>query len=78
MLTALGKKKEYEDYIDLSYILERLYMDPEIYLNGIKEVTPIWLPKMEIFANFPKSVFPLVFLQKQALKPFDHGQIVHR
>ena len=38
LLTALEKKKEYEDYIDLSYILERLYMDSEIYLNGIKEV----------------------------------------
>ena len=39
VVNCFGKaKKEYEDYIDLNYILERLYMDPQEYLNGIEEV----------------------------------------
>jgi hypothetical protein len=34
-----GKLKgEYEDYIDLSYILENLYMDPDESLKDIKGV----------------------------------------
>ena len=28
----------YEDYIDLNYILENLYMDPNIYLKNVKGV----------------------------------------
>lgn len=32
------EKKSYEDYIDLSYILENLYMDPNVFLEGVKEV----------------------------------------
>ncbi len=31
-------KKEYEDYIDLPYILTTLKMNPEIYLKGLKGV----------------------------------------
>ena len=39
VVNCFGKvKKEYEDYIDLNYILERLYMNPQEYLNGIEEV----------------------------------------
>ncbi len=39
VVNCFGKvKKEYEDYIDLNYIPERLYMDPQEYLNGIEEV----------------------------------------
>ena len=39
VVSCLGKiKGEYEDYIDLSYILENLYMDPKEYLNGVKGV----------------------------------------
>ena len=34
-----GKLKGvFEDYIDLAYILERLYMNPEVFLRGVKEV----------------------------------------
>jgi hypothetical protein len=39
VVDCLGKiKGVYEDYIDLNYILENLYMDPEAYLQGIKGV----------------------------------------
>ena len=32
-------KRTYEDYIDMPYILEKLYMDPKAYLSGMKGVT---------------------------------------
>ena len=36
---CLGKiKGEYEDYIDLPYILEKLYIPPQEYLSGLKKV----------------------------------------
>lgn len=35
---AVKVKKEYEDYIDISYILKTLKMNPEIYLKGLKGV----------------------------------------
>ena len=39
VVECLGKVKgEYEDYIDLSYILENLYMDPEESLRDVKGV----------------------------------------
>ena len=39
VVECLGKSKgEYEDYIDLAYILENLYMDPEKSLSGVKGV----------------------------------------
>ena len=39
VVECLGKiKGEYEDYIDLSYIMENLYMDPEECLRGVKGV----------------------------------------
>ena len=39
VVSCLGKiKKEYEDYIDLSYMVEKLYMDPSSYFDGIDEV----------------------------------------
>lgn len=28
----------YEDYIDLNYMLDMIYMDPRSYLSGVKEV----------------------------------------
>lgn len=31
-------KKEYEDYIDLPYILTTLKMNPDVYLKGLKGV----------------------------------------
>lgn len=31
-------KKEYEDYIDIAYILTNLRMDPKVYLKGLKGV----------------------------------------
>ena len=38
-VSCMGKvKKEYEDYIDLPYILTTLRMDPEVYLKGLKGV----------------------------------------
>lgn len=38
-VSCVGKvKTEYEDYIDLSYILSNLRMNPEIYLKGLKGV----------------------------------------
>lgn len=38
-VSCIGKvKKEYEDYIDLSYILSNLRMNPEVYLKGLKGV----------------------------------------
>lgn len=38
-VSCVGKvKKEYEDYIDISYILKTLKMNPEIYLKGLKGV----------------------------------------
>ena len=39
VVECLGRVKGvYEDYIDLSYILRNLYMNPEESLHGIKEV----------------------------------------
>lgn len=39
VVECLGKVKgEYEDYIDLAYIMENLYMDPEESLRGVKAV----------------------------------------
>lgn len=39
VVDCLGTVKGvYEDYIDLSYILENLYMDPDKYLKDIKKV----------------------------------------
>ena len=39
VVECLGRVKgEYEDYIDLSYILENLYMEPEKYLSNIQGV----------------------------------------
>jgi len=39
VVNCLGKiKGEYEDYIDLTYILKNLYMDSDSYLDGIDEV----------------------------------------
>ena len=39
VVECLGKVKgEYEDYIDLAYIMENLYMDPEESLRDVKEV----------------------------------------
>ena len=39
VVKCLGRiKGEYEDYIDLSYILEQLYMDSNSYLQGVKGV----------------------------------------
>ena len=39
VVECLGKVKgNYEDYIDLSYILENLYMNPEDYLRDVKGV----------------------------------------
>ena len=40
VVDCLGKVKgTYEDYIDMPYILEKLYMDPKAYLSGMKGVT---------------------------------------
>ena len=40
VVDCLGKVKgKYEDYIDLPYILEKLYMDPKTYLHGMQGVT---------------------------------------
>ena len=40
VVDCLGKVKgQYEDYIDLPYILKNLYMDPEAYLSGLEGVT---------------------------------------
>ena len=37
VVDCLGKVKgTYEDYIDMPYILEKLYMDPKAYLSGMK------------------------------------------
>lgn len=34
-----GKLKGvFEDYIDLTYVLESLYMDPQAFLRGVEEV----------------------------------------
>lgn len=39
VVDCLGKVKgEYEDYIDLSYIMENLYMDPQQSLQGVEGV----------------------------------------
>ena len=39
VVDCLGKAKgEYEDYIDLSYIMRNLYMDPDQSLKGVKGV----------------------------------------
>ena len=32
----------YEDYIDLTYILENLYMDARAYLRGMREVRIVY------------------------------------
>lgn len=37
-ITYLGVKGENEDYIDITYILELLYMEPQEFLSGIKGV----------------------------------------
>ena len=40
VVECLGKVKgQYEDYIDMPYILESLYMDPQTYLSGLEGVT---------------------------------------
>ena len=40
VVDCFGKVKgQYEDYIDLPYILKNLYMDPEAYLSGLEGVT---------------------------------------
>lgn len=40
VVDCLGKAKgKYEDYIDMPYILENLYMDPVTYLSGMQGVT---------------------------------------
>ena len=39
VVDCLGKVKgNYEDYIDLTYILENLHMDPKTFLCGMKKV----------------------------------------
>ncbi|MBR1710940.1 MAG: hypothetical protein IJ719_19280 [Clostridia bacterium] len=39
VVECMGRLKgEYEDYIDLTYILENLYMDPEKCLRGVRGV----------------------------------------
>ena len=39
VVDCLGRMKGiYEDYIDLEYILENLYMNPEKFLENLKEV----------------------------------------
>ncbi len=39
VVDCLGKTKgQYEEYIDMPYILENLYMDPGRFLEGMKEV----------------------------------------
>ncbi len=39
VVDCLGRVKgRYEDYIDMPYILEMLYMNPEEYLKGLKGV----------------------------------------
>ena len=39
VIDCLGRVKgRYEDYIDMPYILERLYMDPETYLHEMQGV----------------------------------------
>ena len=38
-VSCVGKeKKEYEDYIDLPYVLTTLRMNPQVYLRGMKGV----------------------------------------
>lgn len=40
VVDCLGKMKgQYEDYIDLPYILENLHMDPRSYLRDLQGVT---------------------------------------
>ena len=40
VVDCLGKEKgQYEDYIDMPYILENLYMNPKTYLSGMQGVT---------------------------------------
>ena len=39
VVECMGKVKgEYEDYIDMTYIMENLYMNPEEYLRDIRGV----------------------------------------
>ncbi len=39
VVDCLGKVKgQYEDYIDMPYILEKLYMDSKTYLSGMQGV----------------------------------------
>ena len=39
VVECMGRLKgEYEDYIDLAFILENLYMDPEKCLRGVRGV----------------------------------------
>lgn len=38
-VSCIGKVKEnYEEYIDLVYVMKNLKMDPRVYLKGLKEV----------------------------------------
>lgn len=38
-VSCVGKeKKEYEDYIDLPYVMTTLRMNPQVYLRGMKGV----------------------------------------
>lgn len=40
VVDCLGRVKgQYEDYIDMPYILERLYMNPQVFLHGMQGVT---------------------------------------
>ena len=40
VVDCLGRVKgQYEDYIDMPYILERLYMNPQAFLHGMQGVT---------------------------------------
>ena len=40
VVDCLGRVKgKYEDYIDMPFILEKLYMDPKAYLSGLQGVT---------------------------------------
>ena len=39
VVDCLGRMKgQYEDYIDIPYILERLYMNPQVFLHGLQGV----------------------------------------
>lgn len=40
LITVIGlyNGEEVEDYIDLNYVLDQLYIDPEEFLHGLSEV----------------------------------------